>query len=573
MAKKRPSKSSDAPAHGSAALPPWAADLRRRYESGAATQFLLHGNVHDRTVVPPGRGGSGAGAAETLGSLDDFLYRVLLGRFDVVLTYDVGHGVRVLRGQKAFDEWPTGRDRQIPRAPRGAAEALTHFLRYCANLSVLGEKELHVAVVIREAQLVVPRTQGAAGNDLAATALLLRDWTMDSMFVERPFATFLVAPNLNDLHPLVAGNPRAARIEVPLPTAGELERAFGILAARYPQALAGHDDVTAPAARLVGATLASVEGLLRDLDHRGEALDEGDLVDMKRALIERDAGGLIRFIESDRTLDDFIGADHIVEWLRQDVELWRQGETDALPMGYLLCGPVGTGKTYLVKCLAGEAGVPVVSINNFRDRWIGSTEGNLETIFRLLHALGRCFVFIDEADQTLGRRGASAGDSGLSGRIYSMVAQEMSRPENRGRIVWVLASSRPDLIEVDLKRPGRIDTRIPLFPTTDPDDAAALLRALCQRQGVNVAKKSMNARKDRLPDLLTPGAAEALAVKAYRAMKTRGHSPAKALDDCLDGYRSPVDPAVLAAQVRLALAEASDLDLVPDEILRRFGTP
>lgn len=46
-------------------------------------------------------------------------------------------------------------------------------------------------------------------------------------------------------------------------------------------------------------------------------------------------------------------------------------------MGYLLCGPVGTGKTYAVECLAGEAGVPVVKISNFRDRWVGSTEGNL----------------------------------------------------------------------------------------------------------------------------------------------------------------------------------------------------
>jgi hypothetical protein len=50
-------------------------------------------------------------------------------------------------------------------------------------------------------------------------------------------------------------------------------------------------------------------------------------------------------------------------------------------MGYLLCGPVGTGKTYMVECLAGDAGVPVVKLKNFRDKWIGSTEGNLEKIF------------------------------------------------------------------------------------------------------------------------------------------------------------------------------------------------
>ena len=152
-------------------------------------------------------------------------------------------------------------------------------------------------------------------------------------------------------------------------------------------------------------------------------------------------------------------------------------------MGYLFCGPVGTGKTFFVECLAGEAGVPVVKMKNFRDKWVGSTEGNLERIFRLLHALGRCIVFVDEADQALGRRESSSNDSGVSGRIYSMIAEEMSDTDNRGKILWILASSRPDLIEVDLKRPGRIDVKIPLFPTLEPREGFTLLRALCKRVG------------------------------------------------------------------------------------------
>ena len=145
-------------------------------------------------------------------------------------------------------------------------------------------------------------------------------------------------------------------------------------------------------------------------------------------------------------------------------------------MGYLLCGPVGTGKTFLVECLAGEAGVPVVKLKNFRDRWVGSSEGNLEKIFRLVRALGRCMVFIDEADQSLGRRESGSGDSGLSGRLYSMIAQEMADTANRGRVLWMLASSRPDLIEVDLKRPGRVDVKVPLLPTSTQAESAALDR-------------------------------------------------------------------------------------------------
>jgi SpoVK/Ycf46/Vps4 family AAA+-type ATPase len=100
-------------------------------------------------------------------------------------------------------------------------------------------------------------------------------------------------------------------------------------------------------------------------------------------------------------------------------------------MGYLIAGRIGTGKTFLVQCWAGELGIPCVVLKNFRDRWVGSSEGNLEKIIGLVRALGRCMVFIDEADQALGRRTTDSGDSGLSGRIYAMIAQEMGDSSTR----------------------------------------------------------------------------------------------------------------------------------------------
>jgi SpoVK/Ycf46/Vps4 family AAA+-type ATPase len=233
-------------------------------------------------------------------------------------------------------------------------------------------------------------------------------------------------------------------------------------------------------------------------------------------------------------------------------------------MGYLLCGPIGTGKTFLVECLAGEAGVPVVKLKNFRDKWVGSSEGNLEKIFRLIRALGRCIIFIDEADQTLGRRDAGGGDSGLSGRLYSMIAQEMSDTSNRGKVVWVLASSRPDLIEVDLKRPGRIDLKVPLLPTTTRAESAGLIAALARRYDLNIPAEELQKIEPQLPLLLTPGAAEAIIVKTYRVARTENLPGAVALARCLEGYQNPVPEDVLESQMRLAVREATDLSFVPE---------
>ena len=298
--------------------------------------------------------------------------------------------------------------------------------------------------------------------------------------------------------------------------------------------------------------------------HRRQPLNANDLVALKKELVEKDAAGLIEFIKPDRTLEDLHGQDAIKKWLRQDITLWRQGDLAALPMGYLFCGPVGTGKTFMVECLAGEAGVPVVKMKNFRDKWVGSTESNLEKIFRLLSALGRCIVFVDEADQSLGRRTADSGDSGVGGRVYGMMAEQMSNSRNRGRILWALATSRPDLVEVDLKRPGRVDVKIPIFPTVTADEGYALIRALSKRRGVVLAEKLADPLRASIPDLLTPGAAEALSVKIYRAIKTGAGSPDAALDAALQDYQPPVPQAVIEAQIALAIAEATDLSFVPE---------
>lgn len=542
-------------------MPGWASEIISSYESGAAGCFVLHGNVNDRLLVP-------AESGTVLGGVQEFIMEALLPRFDVVLSYDPGQGLRIERGGEVFSQWPTIKEGlDLPDAPLPAVRLLTHYFKYCKNLQAVGAESPKVAVVIRQAHLICPSLPNSHNHDLNAMASILRGWAADMRLQEHGQAAFLISENLNGLHPLVARSPRVSAVEVPLPSVEEMTTALEMFSERCPTALVNfRDDYQKPAGRLTGSTLSSVEILLLRREHAKLPLEEVDLSDLKRALVERDCGGLIEFIEPDRNFDVVIGLDGVKSWLRQDIALWKKDELEAMPMGYLFCGPVGTGKTYLVECLAGEAGVPVVTLKNFRDRWVGSTEENLEKIFSLLHALGRCIVFIDEADQALGRRASGSGDSGVSSRVYSMMAKEMSDTRNRGKIIWVLASSRPDLIEVDLKRPGRIDVKIPLFPCSDAKEAWTLMRALCKAKGVDLPKESDQIGK--MPELLTPGAAEAIAVKARRLMITRGITAEEALSSCLDGYLPPISPAVIQSQIQLAIDEASDVSFIPDTFRR-----
>ena len=536
--------------------PAWLEELRLAYESGAHGQFVLYGNVADRFPLD-GR----------LVSLTRYLDARLLAAFDVVFLYDPGNGLSLLRGGERFAEWPAAAQVQPwPHEPRAAVELISRYLRYRANLRALGRGDSqHVAVILRGADLVLPAGQP---GDFATASLasLVRDWAAEPPFSDMAFASLLLADNLNDLHPLVANNPRIDRIQVPLPDVDDLRQCLAQLRVDHPKAFAAQDDGAEQA--LTGVSLSALASLVKRRAHEGKVLGARDWAEAKKELVEADSAGLVEFIESARTLDDYHAQEALKTWLRQDMALWQAADLRALPKGYIFCGPVGTGKTYLVECLAGEAGVPVVKLKNFRDRWVGSSEGNLEKIFRLIRGLGRCIVFIDEADQTLGKRDGGSGDSGLSGRLYSMIAQEMGSADNRGKVIWILASSRPDLIEVDLKRPGRVDVKIPLLPTTSVAESAALLRALLKRFDLPLEQAQLE--QQALPLLLTPGAAEALAVKVYRQVRTAQLAPLAALQQCLQGYQPPVPEQVLRQQMILAIREATDMAFVP-EVLRALG--
>jgi hypothetical protein len=540
--------------------PEWAAELSLAFESGASGQFVVYGNVHDRLAV------SGPSGTPRLVNIERYLQDELLAGFAVVFAYDLGNGLTLERGGDRLAQWSKGAEAApLPRDPLEAVRYVSRYVRYLANLNALGRGDsAQVAMIVRGSEQLLPAD--GSGFEHGSLMSLVREWASGGPFAQVSFASILITDNINDLEPLVAFSPHVTRVRVPLPSSAELQAALTLLQKRFEKTIPAGADLAALAGALTGVSVSALEQLIKMRAHAGKVLSPADLAAAKKQMVERDASGLVEFVDSRRTLADYHGQESLKKWLRQDVALWAAGDLKALPMGYLICGPVGTGKTFLVECLAGEAGAPVLKLKNFRDRWVGSSEGNLEKIFRLIRALGRCIVFIDEADQSLGRRDSGTGDSGLSGRLYSMIAQEMSDSGNRGKVVWILASSRPDLIEVDLKRPGRVDVKVPLLPTTTAAESAGLIGALARRYGLAVTAEELKELEPVLPTLLTPGAAEALVVKAYRVARTENLAGPLALRRCLEGYQNPVPRHVLELQMALAVREATDLTFVPESL-------
>jgi hypothetical protein len=150
-----------------------------------------------------------------------------------------------------------------------------------------------------------------------------------------------------------------------------------------------------------------------------------------------------------------------------------------------------------------------------------------------------------------------------------MLAEEMGNSTNRGRVIWVLASSRPDLIEVDLKRPGRVDVKIPLFPTTTPREGFDLISMLSKKRNLAIPESLFQSFEPRIPALLTPGAAEALVMNVYRKFRTGSSSIEEVLSTTLTEYQNPIASDVMAFQIQLAASEASALEFVPPPFRRK----
>jgi AAA+ superfamily predicted ATPase len=427
-----------------------------------------------------------------------------------------------------------------------------------------------IAVIIDFAEFVVP--QGDAiqlGGAFSANIVKVLGWANDPAILQSNIVTVLLVEGLHDLNGLIVDNPHAAAIRLPLPNEAEMMTHIETLAKTQFPDLGAQCDVPVPTLgqRLTGLSRIGARTVLSLALRNGQRLTTQWLTGTKKDLIERECQGLLEFIESSVTLDHLAGHDAIKTWLREDAALLRKGAFRALPMGYLIAGRIGTGKTFMVQCWAGELGIPCVVFKNFRDRWVGATESNLEKIFSVLRAIGQVVVFVDEADQMAGKREGGDNDSGLSGRVYGMLAKEMSDTRNRGRIIWVFATSRPDLLEVDLKRQGRLDVHIPLFPPETSAEIGDLFKAVAKKLRVPLTDTDIPSIADGT--LLGGNEIEGILVRALRVAEL-APDPKPTFRDILDGVMKEVRPSAHTRKLEymdlVAVKECTDARFLPPRL-------
>ena len=184
---------------------------------------------------------------------------------------------------------------------------------------------------------------------------------------------------------------------------------------------------------------------------------------------------------------DVAGYEGVKQEITEVVDFLRHPERFAeigarIPKGVLLVGPPGTGKTLIARAVAGEAGVPFLSVtgSDFMEMFVGVGASRVRDLFQNARKLGRAIIFVDEVDSIGRKRGAGLG-GGHDEREQTLnqMLSEMDGFEATEGIVMMAATNRPDILDPALLRPGRFDRQV-VVPLPEVDERRAILEVHCK---------------------------------------------------------------------------------------------
>lgn len=483
--------------------------IATHYRAGSAHQFLLHFNVQDLHYDD---------AYGYLPALPYLMEQLNLLGCDLVVGYNSVQGIifpnvrQWRRTQKmleivppdAADEVPLPDERSrinsnlaigklhedpvVTMEPHPSEELqnrLSHLLR---------QGRAKVGLIINFLEQLAPNhpslTSGA--NDESQRFLnLLNHWASDLDIRRREQIILLVTQNTFDIHPSLTVNPEIPVVEMPFPDYAQRLKFIEHLHAISPDDAPMRESLGDVRAReefareTAGLNLFGIHDIARQAattqqEARGELL-----LNYRQESIKTFSHGVLEVGEP-REVARMQGPGHVNRAIQDIADGLKQGDWRRIPRGVLLLGPAGTGKVFIAKLLAGKAetafvqlryasqvGEVAISVNGNE----GSYERNLIAALSFIRGIAPVVVFIDEIERASPHTSMQP-EQGERGLPVSLV-NAMSDTSLRGKVLWVGATNRPDLMPAIFRRTGIFDHKLILLPPT-PFERAAILKIFCE---------------------------------------------------------------------------------------------
>ena len=483
--------------------------IATHYRAGSAHQFLLHFNVQDLHYDD---------AYGYLPAMPYLMEQLNLLGCDLVVGYNSVQGIifpnvrQWRRTQKmleivppdAADEVPLPDERRrinsnlaigklhedpvVTMEPHPSEELqnrLSHLLR---------QGRAKVGLIINFLEQLAPNhpslTSGA--NDESQRFLnLLNHWASDLDIRRRKQIILLVTQNTFDIHPSLTVNPEIPVVEMPFPDYAQRLKFIEHLHAISPDDAPMRESLGDARAReefareTAGLNLFGIHDIARQAattqqEARGELL-----LNYRQESIKTFSHGVLEVGEP-REVARMQGPGHVNRAIQDIADGLKQGDWRRIPRGVLLLGPAGTGKVFIAKLLAGKAetafvqlryasqvGEVAISVNGNE----GSYERNLIAALSFIRGIAPVVVFIDEIERASPHTSMQP-EQGERGLPVSLV-NAMSDTSLRGKVLWVGATNRPDLMPAIFRRTGIFDHKLILLPPT-PFERAAILKIFCE---------------------------------------------------------------------------------------------
>jgi len=427
---------------------------------------------------------------------------------------------------------------------------------------------MRAAVIIDYAESIAPASDAAGAENDRSALVTLSEWGRDVAIGERGHLIILIANELHDLNErLRKSAARWEQVHLPFPTFEERRDFVRSLLASDSVMLADGLSVEEVARLTTGLRFIDLEDIVLRASFHHADITRSRVKQRKDEIMASEFEEVLQVAENEFGFESLGGMNEVKEDLRETViDPMRNGQTRLVPQGLLLMGPAGTGKTRLARSLAKEAGVTFVELQPSKifSKWVGDTERRLERALSAIAGMTPAIVFIDEIDQAVSR--GESGDNGVSNRVFKRLMEVMSDTTLRGKVLWVVASNRPDLLDAALLRPGRLDKKIPILPPDAQERVSILevLTAAAFAKDLPTAEQYQHLAEQM--DGYTGAEIEGVIGKAAQ-LRARSHETLSIADALQMAYERIIPTTGnIEHMTRLALLHCNDLDLVPSHL-------
>lgn len=528
--------------------------------------ILLSGNIYDNIVL----------GNHLFSDAADFLLKItgkISGtttiKFPNALRYDIFSGLTVARGEEdeiadkmgiskssepqdpliqALRQNGISRESKFPRKPFEAFSCIDSFFS--------SDEAKPTIFLVEDVENILSMTNFNSHENLSLTDQLstaLTKWARNREIKSKGHIIVLLCRSASNLdEEILQRVHEILQIRLPKPDFEARSKFF---------VKSGVDDLRA---RILGSASSGLA--LKELQNiKEKSIDE--VFGLKKKILNDEYGDVLEIMETRHGFEAIGGLDKNIQELKKIVRYIREGKTELVPQGIRFDGPPGTGKTLAAEALAKESGLNFVKMRDIKSKWVGESEKRMTMFIDAVKDLAPVVVFVDEIDQAQTSRTSFDGDSGTSRSLFKKILECMSDPSLRGKVLWVMATNRPDLLDPAMKRPGRCDLAMPFLLFNEKE-----LALICK-----AAFKQFPQMKSGIEDWLPHakkcnGYSGADMIEVVRRAWKNAHEcdrseiTAEDMKWAISDYRPRVyDKAEITRMSLLAIVECSSKSLLPDD--------